>query len=130
MFSISVNEKGIIVLTGRLDAAQVERADRLELDAVADEARGARADEDLAPLRRLLETRSEVDGLAGGERRLAVVGDHLARLDPADRPDRIAAASPGAKPPKHRVELWHSLAAVMIGLLFLESALTLRRRRV
>jgi anti-sigma B factor antagonist len=26
MFSISVNEKGIIVLTGRLDAAQVERA--------------------------------------------------------------------------------------------------------
>lgn len=26
MFSISVNEKGIIVLTGRLDAAQVDRA--------------------------------------------------------------------------------------------------------
>ena len=26
MFSIFVNEKGIIVLTGRLDAAQVERA--------------------------------------------------------------------------------------------------------
>jgi anti-sigma B factor antagonist len=26
MFSISVNEKGIIVLTGRLDASQVDRA--------------------------------------------------------------------------------------------------------
>ena len=26
MFSISVNEKGIIILTGRLDAAQVDRA--------------------------------------------------------------------------------------------------------
>jgi len=53
-----------------------------------------------------------------------------ARLDPALRPDRIAAASPGAKPPKHRVELWHTLAAVMIGLLLCESALTLRRRSV
>jgi hypothetical protein len=53
-----------------------------------------------------------------------------ARLDPALRPDRIAVASPGAKPPKHRVELWHSLAAVMIGLLLCESVLTLRRRRV
>jgi hypothetical protein len=52
-----------------------------------------------------------------------------ARLDPALRPDRIAVASPGAKPPKHRVELWHSLAAVMIGLLLFESVLTLRRRR-
>jgi len=52
-----------------------------------------------------------------------------ARLDPSQRPDRIAVASPGAKPPKHRVELWHSLAAVMIGLLLCESLLTLRRRR-
>jgi SAM-dependent methyltransferase len=53
-----------------------------------------------------------------------------ARLDPSQRPDRIAVASPGAQPPKHRVELWHSLAAVMIGLLLCESLLTLRRRRV
>ena len=52
-----------------------------------------------------------------------------ARLDPAQRPDRIAVTSSGAKPPKHRVELWHSLAAVMIGLLLCESLLTLRRRR-
>jgi len=51
------------------------------------------------------------------------------RLDPSQRPDRIAVASPGAKPPKHRVELWHSLAAIMIGLLLFESVLTLRRRR-
>ncbi|HEX7599487.1 MAG TPA: hypothetical protein VF518_14820, partial [Polyangia bacterium] len=52
------------------------------------------------------------------------------RLDPAHRPDRIAARAPGAKPPKHRVELWHALAALMIGLLFCESLLTLRRRRI
>ena len=37
-----------------------------------------------------------------------------------------AVASPGGKPPKHRVELWHTLAAVMIALLLCESALTLR----
>jgi hypothetical protein len=53
-----------------------------------------------------------------------------ARLDPSQRPDRIAVASPGVKPPKHRVELWHSLAAVMIVLLLCESVLTLRRRRI
>ena len=37
MFSISVNEKGIIVLTGRLDAAQVDRAREIlsSLDASA-----------------------------------------------------------------------------------------------
>ena len=53
-----------------------------------------------------------------------------ARLDPSLRPDHIAAASFGAKPPKHRVELWHALAAVMIGLLLCESLLTLKRRRI
>jgi hypothetical protein len=53
-----------------------------------------------------------------------------ARLAPSQRPDRIAVASPGVKPPKHRVELWHTLAVVMIGLLLCESVLTLRRRRV
>ena len=63
-------------------AVQLERADRLQLDAVTDEARGAGADEDLAPLRRLLEAGGEVDGLAGGEGGVAVVGDDLARLDP------------------------------------------------
>jgi anti-sigma B factor antagonist len=40
MFSISVNERGIIVLTGRLDAAQVDRArevlSNLDASAVVD----------------------------------------------------------------------------------------------
>jgi hypothetical protein len=53
-----------------------------------------------------------------------------AHLDPSQRLDRIAVASSGAKPPRHRVELWHTLAAVMIGLLLCESVLTLRRRRI
>ncbi len=30
----------------------------------------------------MLETRGQVDGLAGGERRVGLVDDHLARLDP------------------------------------------------
>ena len=46
-----------------------------------------RADQDLARLGLLLEARREVDGLAGGEGRLGVVGDDLAGLDPDPRLD-------------------------------------------
>ncbi len=44
-----------------------------------------RADQDLARAGLLLEPRREVDRLAGGERRLGLVGDDLARLDPDPR---------------------------------------------
>jgi hypothetical protein len=52
-----------------------------------------------------------------------------ARLAPEKRPDRIAVKNGGAKPPKHRVELWHSLSAALILLLLVESLLALRWRR-
>ncbi|MBN2574365.1 MAG: BatA domain-containing protein [Deltaproteobacteria bacterium] len=52
-----------------------------------------------------------------------------ARLAPERRPDRLAAARVGAKPSKHRVELWHALSAVLLFLVLAESLLTLRRRR-
>jgi hypothetical protein len=69
-----------------LPAAQLERADLLQLDAAAHETGGAGADEDLARAGLLLEPRGEVDGLARGERRLrVVVGDDLAGLDPDPR---------------------------------------------
>lgn len=51
------------------------------------------------------------------------------RLGADKRPDRLAATRAGGKPPKHRVELWHAIAAVLIGLLVIESLLTLRWRR-
>ena len=52
------------------------------------------------------------------------------RLAAEKRPDRIAVSSAGAKPPKHRVELWHGLAAALIVLLLVESILSLRWRRL
>ena len=52
-----------------------------------------------------------------------------ARLAPEKRPDRIAVSSPGAKPPKHRVELWHALSAILILILLVESLLSVRWRR-
>ena len=53
------------------------------------------------------------------------------RLAAEQRPDRVAAARAGAtKPPKHRVELWHALSALLLVVLLLESLLTLRLRRV
>jgi len=52
------------------------------------------------------------------------------RLAAEKRPDRIAVSSAGAKPPKHRVELWHGLAAGLIILLLAESMLSLRWRRL
>jgi hypothetical protein len=49
------------------------------------------------------------------------------RLGADKRPDRLAAARAGAtKPPKHRVELWHVLSALLIGVVLVESLLTLR----
>lgn len=51
------------------------------------------------------------------------------RLAPDKRPDRIAVASAGASHPKHRIELWHVLAAMVIALLLAESLLSLRWRR-
>jgi len=52
------------------------------------------------------------------------------RLAPEKRPDRMAAARTGAQAPKHRVELWHALAAILILLVLLESLLSLRWRRL
>jgi len=52
-----------------------------------------------------------------------------ARLAPEKRPDRIAVSSPGAKPPKHRVELWHALSAMLILAILVESILSVRWRR-
>jgi hypothetical protein len=52
------------------------------------------------------------------------------RLAPDQRPDRIAASAPGGQRPKHRIELWHVLAAAMMVLLLCESLLSLKRRVV
>lgn len=53
-----------------------------------------------------------------------------ARLPDDQRPDRIATASALAGPTPHRrLELWHALGAAAIGLVLLESLLTLRFRR-
>jgi hypothetical protein len=52
-----------------------------------------------------------------------------AQLAPDKRPDRIAVSSPGAKPPKHRVELWHALSAILIVIILVESLLSVRWRR-
>ncbi len=51
-----------------------------------------------------------------------------ARLAQEQRPDRIATSAPGGPRPKHRIELWHTLAAAMVLLLLCESLLSLRRR--
>lgn len=51
------------------------------------------------------------------------------RLAPEKRPDRIAVKTGGAKPAKHRVELWHALSAALVLLLLVESVLALRWRR-
>ncbi len=52
-----------------------------------------------------------------------------AQLSPDKRPDRIAVSSAGAKPPKHRVELWHKLSAILILVVLVESLLSVRWRR-
>ena len=64
------------------EAADVARLGLLELDAAADEAGRAGPDEDLARRRLLLQAGGEVDGLAGGERRVPLIlDDDLAGLD-------------------------------------------------
>ena len=64
---------------------QLDRPDVLDLDAAERQPVRARAEQQLARLGGLLQTSGDVDGLAGGEGRVAVVRDHLARLDPDPR---------------------------------------------
>ncbi len=52
-----------------------------------------------------------------------------ARLAADRRPDHVPITTAGAKPPKRRVELWHTLAGVLIAFVLFESILTLRWRR-
>ena len=65
-----------------LEAAQLDRAELLGLDPAQRQPVGAGAHERLARLRLLLQTGGDVDRLARRERRVAAVGDDLARLDP------------------------------------------------
>jgi hypothetical protein len=51
------------------------------------------------------------------------------RLPPEKRPDRVLLAATGGQPPKHKVELWHALAGLLIAFVLVESLLTLRWRR-
>src|SRR5262249_57662881 len=69
------------------EAAQVERADVLGLDASVGEAVRRLADQDLARPGRLLQTGGHIDGLAGREGRVGLVDDDLARLDADARLD-------------------------------------------
>jgi len=52
-----------------------------------------------------------------------------ARLPDERRPDRARVAAAGDAAPKRRLELWHLLSAAVIGLVLVESLLTLRFRR-
>jgi hypothetical protein len=52
-----------------------------------------------------------------------------ARLAENKRPDRVTAAATAGLAPRRRLELWHALGAAAIGLVLLESLLTLRFRR-
>ena len=65
-----------------VQALEVDRADVLDLDPPEREPVCGRTDQQLPGLAGLLQACGERDGLAGGERRVAVVGDDLARLDP------------------------------------------------
>ena len=62
-----------------------ERLDRLDSDGVADEAVRLGSDEHLACAGRLLEPRSDVDGVAGDERLAFTADDDLAGVDPDAR---------------------------------------------
>ena len=64
-----------------LAAANVDRADVVDVDPPDREAVRGRADQDLARLGDLLQAGREVDRLAGGEGRVAGVGHDLAGLD-------------------------------------------------
>ena len=69
----------------RAEASEVERALLGRLDRRGGEAMGEGAEEDLARRSGLLKPGCQVDRLAGRERRLGVVGDDLAGLDPDPR---------------------------------------------
>ena len=60
----------------------VDRADLLGLDDADRQPAGERPDHDLSRRGGLLQPRGDVDRLAGGEGRVGLVGDDLARLDP------------------------------------------------
>ena len=63
------------------EALQVDRADLLGLDDAGRQPSGEGPDDDLAGRGGLLEPGGDVDRLAGGEGRVRLVGDDLARLD-------------------------------------------------
>src|SRR6267378_4426664 len=67
------------------EAAQLEGARRLGLDAASGQPVRGLADENLSRRGGLLETRSHVHGLTGGKRRVGLVDHHLARLDTDSR---------------------------------------------
>ena len=72
------------------------------------------------------------DGATGASQNFVVNPDpresNPARLAPDRRPDRVARSASTAAPPKHRVEWWHLLAALIPCALLAESILTLRWR--
>jgi hypothetical protein len=63
------------------EPAEVERADVLGVDRAERQPVGRRSDQHLPRLGRLLQPRGDVDGFAGGEGRVRVVGDDLPGLD-------------------------------------------------
>jgi aerotolerance regulator-like protein/VWA domain-containing protein len=52
-----------------------------------------------------------------------------ARLPDDRRPDRAPTGAAPGRAPRRRLELWHAVGAVVIGLVLIESLLTLRLRR-
>ena len=86
---------------GRGETLHLDRAEVLDLDAAQRQPVRARTEEQLPGLRGLLEPCRERDRLAGGERRIAVLDDHFARLDAHARLelellDRVEDREPGA----------------------------------
>ncbi len=67
----------------------VERLDGLDANGVADEEPRLGADQDLAGARRLLETRGDVDRVAGDERLALAADDDLARVDADPRLEAV-----------------------------------------
>ena len=66
---------------GLRPSSDLDLARALHLDRTGGKAASGRAEQDLAGLRGLLQSRGEVHGLAGGERRLRVLDHDLAGLD-------------------------------------------------
>ena len=90
---VSARQREQAVRRDRLRLAlQLERLDRLRPRPRRARAHASRADQDLAGLRRLLEPRGDVDGVAGREP-LGRAGDHLAGVDADPRLRRRAPAA-------------------------------------